>query len=852
MRASIGGEGVLARVATLFVGWTLGALTLAALMLASAPRAAAEPLEGIHKIQHVVVIMQENRSFDSYFGTYPGANGIPAGVCVPDPLKGGCVAPYHNSNDMNTGGPHGTGGALKDIDEGRMDGFIAEAEGAKNCTDLGPNCSGCAREGGLECKEVVGYHDARELANYWAYANNFVLQDNMFESAMAASLHSHGYLVSAWWARCPLDDANPLDCHETKTADADSKTRAWTDVTYLLARAHVSWRYYVKEGIEPDCESDEAVTCAPVKQNPKTPSIWNPLPSFTDVQEDGELEDIQSLNGFYSAVQEPSCGLPNVSWIAPSGAVSEHPPSLVSKGQTYVTTLINAVMRSPCWGSTAIFVAWDDWGGLYDHVVPPAIDKQGYGLRVPAFVVSPYARAGFIDDQQLSFDAYLKFIEDDFLASARLDPTTDGRPDMRPDVRERAPGLGDLAADFNFDQAPRPPLVLPAHPEAGPASAVPGGAQPPALETAPASSVGIGGAVLKGTVNPDGSTVTDCHFDYGPSAEYGSSAPCSASPGSGTRAFEVSAQLQGLLANTTYHYRIVATNAGGHSAGPGLTFTTRTTAPAAETLSATALTQTTATLNASVNPNGATVSDCRFEYGTSVFYEASIPCSSLPGSGTSPVAVSAQISGLSANTTYHFRILATNEGGTSAGQDASFATLPEAPRVTAVSPASGPVGGGTAITISGTNLGGASAVAFGNAPARSFTVETATSIVAVSPAEASGTVDVTVTTRGGTSAVSAADRFKFTPTVNSVSPNSGSVAGGTTVTITGSGFAPGSGATVFNFGATAARSVSCSSDAICTAVAPAHEAGTVDVKATVNKVASPKNRAGDGFTFTVP
>ncbi len=130
-----------------------------------------------------------------------------------------------------------------------------------------------------------------------------------------------------------------------------------------------------------------------------------------------------------------------------------------------MTGLINAVMKSPDWPSTAIFLSWDDWGGFYDHVVPPTVDENGYGLRVPGLVISPYARQGFVDHQTLSFDAYAKFIEDDFLDGQRLDPATDGRPDPRPDVRERAPILGDLRADFDFTQPPRPPLLLPVKPK---------------------------------------------------------------------------------------------------------------------------------------------------------------------------------------------------------------------------------------------------------------------------------------------------------------------------------------------------------------------------------------------------
>jgi phospholipase C len=104
-----------------------------------------------------------------------------------------------------------------------------------------------------------------------------------------------------------------------------------------------------------------------------------------------------------------------------------------------VTKLVNAAMRGKDWKSTAIFLAWDDWGGFYDHVTPPSVDRLGYGLRVPGLVISPYARRGYIDHQTLSFDAYAKFIEDDFLGGQRLDPATDGRPDPRPDVRENEP-----------------------------------------------------------------------------------------------------------------------------------------------------------------------------------------------------------------------------------------------------------------------------------------------------------------------------------------------------------------------------------------------------------------------------
>jgi phospholipase C len=206
--------------------------------------------------------------------------------------------------------------------------------------------------------------------------------------------------------------------------------------------------------------------CQPVPQVVTTPEIWNPLPDFTDVHLNHQLANIQNSNNVFAAAR--SGKLPAVSWVVPSGDDSEHPPANILAGQRHVTNVINAVMSGPDWKSTAIFLAWDDWGGFYDHVAPPTVDGQGYGLRVPGIVISPYAKQGYIDHQTLSFDAYLKFIEDDFLGGQRLNPATDGRPDPRPTVRESVPILGDLTKDFNFNQQPRRPLILdtggPIHP----------------------------------------------------------------------------------------------------------------------------------------------------------------------------------------------------------------------------------------------------------------------------------------------------------------------------------------------------------------------------------------------------
>jgi phospholipase C len=449
--------------------------TLAFAVVAAACGSGSSNSEGIHKIKHIVMIMQENRSFDHYFGTFPGADGIPMShgvptVCAPDPARGDCVKPSLDHSDVNGAGPHGSVAARTDINHGKMDGFIAagQTKRPKECRD--PNDPVCGFVQNY-ARSVMVYHNGTDLPNYWSYARNFVLQDHMFQPNASWSLPASLFKVSEWSAACtshaPSSCHNALESPATVMPDelhpnAPDPIFAWTDLTYLLHKQHVSWGYYVVTGTEPDCEDDEALTCAPVAQNAKTPGIWNPLPYFDTVRQNDELGNIQSVEKFYAAAKKGT--LPAVSWVVPSAPVSDHWPAAVSAGVAYVTSLINAVMNGPDWDSSAIFLAWDDWGGFYDHVVPPVVDQNGYGLRVPGIVISPYAKRGYIDHQILSFDAYVKFIEDVFLRGQRLDPRTDGRPDPRPDVRENVAILGDLAADFDFNQKPRPPMILPVHP----------------------------------------------------------------------------------------------------------------------------------------------------------------------------------------------------------------------------------------------------------------------------------------------------------------------------------------------------------------------------------------------------
>jgi phospholipase C len=307
----------------------------------------------------------------------------------------------------------------------------------------------------------MSYMTDREIPNYWRYAEEFVLQDHMFAPADSWTLPAHLYLVSAWAARCE-DPRDPMSCVseldpaeelEILQAREDVPLWAWTDITYLLHERDVSWAYYV---------GDE--TCFfGCRRNPRgrnTVMQQTPLPWFTTVRQNHQIDNVRGHAEYYEAASAGK--LPSVSWIVPYNGVGEHPDNdeRVWKGMRHVTNLVNAAMRGPDWEDTAIFITWDDWGGFYDHVAPPRVDLNGYGIRVPGMMVSPWARAGMIDSQTLSFDAYLRLIEDLFLDGERLDPETMSRPDSRPTVREDVRVLGDLLREFDFEQEPLDPLIL--------------------------------------------------------------------------------------------------------------------------------------------------------------------------------------------------------------------------------------------------------------------------------------------------------------------------------------------------------------------------------------------------------
>ena len=407
-------------------GGAIGAIVLGALIATGQlGPAAAAPVRppsaaggtGAHApttpIKHFVVLLQENHTFDNYFGTYPGADGIPRGVCMPvNPANGPrpCVRPFHIGNRAIVDLDHSELSARHDLDGGKMDGFVA-----------------AQRLRSVDAKQAMGYYNGSDLPFYWNMADRYVLFDHFFSSARGGSFINHVY-----WMAAQTGNSN------------DSVPHGGLKVTTIfdrLQQAGLSWKVYVQN-------YDPLITYRTLRRlsNPNRASqaVWVPLldvPRFLD--KPALRSHIVDLSQYYRDLRDGT--LPAVAYIAPSGA-SEHPPGSLATGQRFVRGLVNAMMSSEEWSSSAFMMAYDDWGGWYDHVKPPHRDAHGDGFRVPAMLVSAYAREHVIVHTDLDFTSMLKFIEQNW----RLRPLT------RLDAR-----AGSMMGAFNFRQAPRVPDIIP-------------------------------------------------------------------------------------------------------------------------------------------------------------------------------------------------------------------------------------------------------------------------------------------------------------------------------------------------------------------------------------------------------
>jgi phospholipase C len=349
------------------------------LLLATAapPTVIAEDPPAATPIRHVIVLMQENHTFDNYFGTFPGADGPAADLCIPiDPtaLGLGCVVPFHLESTRTVDLHHGSSVGLAAYNNGLMDGFIA-AQNERN----------------LPGETAMGYYDGRDLPYYWNLATEYVLTDALFSSVQGSSEANHFYWVAGRAATGPI----PPDGY------------AFPTIFDRLQEAGVSWKFYVQN-------YDPTITFR--NRQPTSDKaaqlVWAPLLNMGRFLDDPDLSSrIVDLSEYHEDLAAGT--LPAVAYMVPSGA-SEHPPGDVALGQVFATSLITALMRSSAWDSSLFMVTWDDWGGWFDHVPPPAVDADGYGFRVPGIIVSPYARRGYIDSTTYDFTSILRFIEDNW------------------------------------------------------------------------------------------------------------------------------------------------------------------------------------------------------------------------------------------------------------------------------------------------------------------------------------------------------------------------------------------------------------------------------------------------------
>jgi phospholipase C len=375
--------------------------------------------KGLQKIQHIVFLIKENRTFDTYFGTFPGADGATSGKTS----EGTTVHLGHTPDRTPYDIGHSWQDAVIAMDGGSMSKFDLVSEGSTAGYML----------------PYTQLYEA-DIPNYFAYARHFTLADRMFSSLAGPSLPNHLYTVAAQSGGVfenpyPSHYSWGCDADETETVlvrRGDGSVKAeppcfdFQTLADSLQAAHTGWKYYAPGQGQYGYMWSTLDSIRHVRNSP----LWT-----TNVVPDTQFVD-DALQG----------RLPAVSWLV-TGAGSEHPPLSTCVGENWTVRQINAVMQGPDWNSTVVFLTWDDFGGFYDHVPPPP-GKAELGPRVPLIIISPYARRGYISHTTYEFSSFLTFAERAF----NLAPLTD-----------RDAGANDMLDSFDFEQNPTTPLILEEH-----------------------------------------------------------------------------------------------------------------------------------------------------------------------------------------------------------------------------------------------------------------------------------------------------------------------------------------------------------------------------------------------------
>ena len=371
---------------------------------ASATNAAGRSLEGASgRIQHLIVIIQSHHSFDNYFAGYPGAAGVPAGVCVPTGSGVGCVKPFTLDSSQSKAGLNDSAASMaRAIDGGAMDGFVRAQANAQ----VG--------------ETTMGHYSPSELDYYWSLAKRFTLFDHFFAATPGGSFPNRLFAIAG-------QDGGFTTAAGAEGADPPT-------IFAELGAKGISWKYYV-QGLTPSAKaapSSSQRRLVPLLAMPKAMS--DPAISSRVTGAGQYFTDLESGN------------LPAVSYIAGTSS-SEQPPQDPRKGEAFVRTIVNALMQSPDWATSAVLLTWDDAGGWYDHVVPPMVGSnppQQLGLRVPAILISPFSRSGVVVHQQMDTTSILRFIERNW----GLAPLT-----------SRDASAASVAAGLDLSRKPIPPQV---------------------------------------------------------------------------------------------------------------------------------------------------------------------------------------------------------------------------------------------------------------------------------------------------------------------------------------------------------------------------------------------------------
>jgi phospholipase C len=390
------------------------------------------PIPASKKIQHVVIMIQENRTFDNLFAKFPGADGTTQGKLHTGQMFSLVKSSLTGKQELN----HMHSGFVTEYDGGKMDGFDEIRFGSSG-------------QGAPAGKYPYRYVDPFQIQPYWTMAKQYSLADRMFQTQGSSSFTAHQDLIagataiSRWASIIDSPSQGPWGCDAPTPGPSNSGTKTslitvkrrylfnqgpFPCLTYrtlkdLLDPKAVSWKYYVP----------------PLFAENSSGFLWNAFDAIHNVRYGPDWKDVVSPET--TIFKDISANrLPAVSWVIPSGPNSDH-VAATDHGPSWVASVVNAIGKTSAWRTTVIIVVWDDWGGYYDHVAPPQLDYQGLGFRVPMIVVSPYAKkVGYISHTQYEFGSILRFVEDNW-GLGRLGST---------DVR--ATSIGDM---FDFSKSPR-------------------------------------------------------------------------------------------------------------------------------------------------------------------------------------------------------------------------------------------------------------------------------------------------------------------------------------------------------------------------------------------------------------